>query len=181
MIAILNNIRSLHNVGSIFRTADSVGIEKLYLCGITPSPVDRLGEVREPLAKVALGAEATVAWEKVKSVDGLIKRLRAQWYQIIALEQSPNSIPYYKFTGPRVVARGDRGDRIALIVGAEVEGLPPAVLKKCDKILEIPMSGAKESLNVSVAFGIVAFWLRDSGKIVTKSEARSTKQMKLKF
>lgn len=157
MIAILHNIRSLHNVGSIFRTADAVGIEKLYLCGITPEPTDRFGKIRPQLAKVSLGAEKTVAWDtSARSAQGtlkLIDRLKKEKYKIFAIEQSKTSVPYNK------AGTFARESKVALVVGNEVGGLPPAILKKCDKILEIPMRGKKESLNVAVAFGIVAFRL----------------------
>lgn len=153
MIAILHNIRSLHNVGSIFRTADAAGIEKLYLCGITPAPLDPFGKIRPQLAKVSLGAEKTVPWEKYSSTSRLIDKLKKEGFKILAVEQSPKSIPYYKG-----ILRSAQ-DRLALILGNELRGLPPATLKKCDKILEIPMRGKKESLNVAVAFGIVVFRL----------------------
>ncbi len=151
MIAILNNIRSLHNVGSIFRTADAAGVEKIYLCGITPEPLDRFGKIRPQLEKVSLGAEKAVPWEKAASASALINKLKKEGYKIWAVEQSEKSIPYYK-------AKADLKS-IALVLGNEVRGLPPAVLNKADKILEIPMRGEKESLNVAVAFGIVAFRL----------------------
>lgn len=157
MIVILDNIRSLHNVGSIFRTADAVGVEKLYLCGITPSPLDRLGLVRGDVAKVSLGAENTVPYEVATSTSRLITNLKKQGYKIVALEQSPSSVPYYKLK-----ALSYKLDKVALVLGAEVEGVSPAVLKKCDAIIDIPMSGKKESLNVSVAFGIAAYGLRYS-------------------
>lgn len=158
MVVILQNIRSLHNVGSIFRTADAAGVEKLYLCGITPEPVDGFGKIRPQLAKVALGAEKTVAWEKRGSTSSpqatirLIDELKRDGYEIFAIEQSKKSIPYYQ-------AGMTRHTRLALVVGNEVRGLPLTILKKCDKILEIPMRGKKESLNVAVAFGIVIFSL----------------------
>ncbi len=152
MIAILHNIRSLHNVGSIFRTADAAGIEKLYLCGITPTPLDRFGVVRQQVGKVSLGAEKTVPWEKASSTARIIDGLKKDGYKIFALEQSRNSIPYNKPTIPG-------NSRLALVVGHEVKGLPASILKKADKILEIPMAGEKESLNVGVAFGIVVFRL----------------------
>lgn len=152
MVAVLQNIRSLHNVGSMFRTADAVGIEKLYLCGITPAPVDRFGKVQTPLAKVALGAEKTVAWEKSASVSKTLNKLKKDGYKIYAVELSKKSVPYYK-------VKVKRSDKVALMVGNEVKGLTPALLKKADKIIEIPMVGIKESLNVSVAFGIVAYGL----------------------
>jgi tRNA G18 (ribose-2'-O)-methylase SpoU len=167
MIVILDNIRSLHNVGSIFRTADAVGVEKLYLCGITPSPLDRFGVVRGDVAKVSLGAEKTVPWESVVSTSRLITSLKKQGFTIVALEQDKRAIPYDKYGDQIPRLRDDREEgkfkKIALILGAEVEGVSPAVLKKCDTIIEIPMKGKKESLNVAVAFGVAAFRLRDSG------------------
>lgn len=150
MVALLHNIRSLHNVGSIFRTADAAGIGKLYLVGITPEPVDRFGRIRSPIAKVSLGAEKTVPWEKVAKVAPLIRRLKDAGYQIVAVEQDRKAIPYFKFH-PR------RRERMAILLGHETRGLSPSVLRLCDTIVEIPMRGRKESLNVAVAFGIAAF------------------------
>ena len=152
MIVLLHNIRSLHNVGSIFRTADAVGIKKIYLCGITPAPADVFGRPRQQLTKVSLGAEKYVAWERVKSSVKLIDKLKKDGYKILAIEQAKNATTYHKL-------KTKRQDKIALIVGSEVKGLPKSILKKADKILEIPMHGRKESLNVSVAFGVVAFSL----------------------
>ncbi|MFA4831432.1 MAG: TrmH family RNA methyltransferase [Patescibacteria group bacterium] len=155
-IAVLYNIRSLHNVGSIFRTADAVGIKKLYLCGITPAPTDVFGRPRQQLTKVSLGAEKYIAWERVKSATKIIDKLKKEKYKIFAIEQSKNSIPYNKL---KYLKTKKLKAKIALIVGNEIKGLPKSILKKADKILEIPMYGRKESLNVSVAFGIVAFHL----------------------
>lgn len=152
MIAILDNIRSLHNVGSIFRTADAAGVKKLYLTGITPGPLDRFGRPIKQLVKVSLGAEKTIKWEKAKSAGVLIDKLKKQGYKIFAVEQDKKSIPYYR---ARHQASGIK--KIALVFGNEVRGLSPAILKKADKILEIPMRGRKESLNVSVAFGIIVY------------------------
>jgi len=152
MIAILHNIRSLHNVGSILRTADGAGIKKVYLCGFTPSPLDQFNKVRPQLAKVALGAEKMVAWEKYGQASRLITKLKKENYDIIALEINNQSVPYYKIKKTK--------KKTALVVGHEVKGLPQSVLTKCDKIVEIPMKGQKTSLNVSVAFGIVAFSLQ---------------------
>ncbi len=151
MLVILQGTRSIHNVGSIFRTADAAGVEKIYLCGITPSPLDRFGNVRPQFSKVALGAEKSVAWEQCRSAIGLINKFKKEGYKILAVEQSPRSIPYYKYSATT------RHSRVALVLGNEIKGLSPAILKKADRILEIPMRGAKESLNVAVAFGIVVF------------------------
>ena len=166
MVAILHNIRSLHNVGSIFRTADAAGVEKLYLCGITPAPVNRFGKIEPKLAKVALGAEKTVTWERYFSTTRLVAKLKKASYKIFAVEQARNSIPYHTLN-PKHYSL----NKVALILGNEVRGLSPAIFKKADKILEIPMRGAmirqahhprrtsrgKESLNVAVAAGIVIF------------------------
>lgn len=154
MVVILDNIRSLHNVGSIFRTADGAGVAKLYLCGVTPGPLNRFKEVVPEIAKTALGAEASVAWEKVETTLEAVKTLKKQGYRIIAIEQDKKAIPYFELK----IGRVELG-KVALILGEEVSGLPQAVLKKCDTIIEIPMHGKKESLNVSVAFGIIAFHL----------------------
>ena len=166
MVAILQNIRSLHNVGSIFRTADAAGLAKLYLCGITPAPIDRFGKVRPQLVKVALGAERYMPWEKVSGAARLIDKLKNDGFKIFALEQSKKSIPYFKL---KVSAKGGSALggkslklKVALIVGNEVRGLPRTILLKADKILEIPMRGRKESLNVAVAFGIVVFHLNNA-------------------
>lgn len=149
MIAILHNIRSLHNVGSIFRTADAAGFEKIYLTGITPPPRDRLGNKQPRFTKVSLGAEDYLLWEKVHSAVKLIKQFHKQGYKILAVEQSRQAIPYFQLKA--------RTAKAALVVGNEVKGLPPPILKLADQILEIPMFGKKESLNVAVAFGIVAY------------------------
>jgi len=153
LVGILHDIRSVHNVGSIFRTADGAGFHKLYLCGITPSPLDRFKKVRPDFAKVALGAEKNVAWESVSDTVALIKELKQEGWKILALEQSKRSLRIDLFS--KIVSR-----KIALVVGAEVDGIPAGILKLADAILEIPMFGKKESLNVSVAFGIAAYRLR---------------------
>jgi tRNA G18 (ribose-2'-O)-methylase SpoU len=155
MIAVLHNIRSLHNVGSVFRTADAVGISKIYLCGYTPAPYDEFGLPAGPLVKTALGAERTVAWEKCASTTRLLDKLHADGYKIFAVEQNKRSLPYQCLR-----LSGKQLDKAALIMGNEIKGVSPAVLSRVDKILEIPMFGKKESLNVAVAFGIVAYGLR---------------------
>jgi 23S rRNA (guanosine2251-2'-O)-methyltransferase len=152
MIVILYNIRSSYNVGSIFRTADGAGVEKIYLCGITPAPKDRFGNPNKKIIKVSLGAEKNVAFEKVNSAYRLILKLKKEGYKILALEQSKSSQNIFKFK-PR------KKEKYALILGGEVKGLPKSILEKSDKILEIPQKGKKESLNVAVAFGIAVFYL----------------------
>jgi len=147
-IVILDNIRSVYNVGSIFRTSDALGVEKIYLCGCTPTPTDRFGRARQDLAKVALGAEKDIAWEYCDDIKEIIKKLRKEGYKIIAVEQDKKSTNYKK---SKIKLP------IALIMGNEVSGIEKEVLKLADEILEIPMYGKKESLNVSVSFGIAGY------------------------
>ena len=142
LVVIAHNIRSLHNIGSLFRTADAVGVEKIYLTGFSGSPDD------PKAVKVSLGAEKTVPLEKCLRIGDLLKRLRKEGYSIIALEQDKKSIQYDLFR-PRFPA--------ALIVGNEVSGIPRSVLKQADTIIQIPQKGTKESLNVSVACGIAVY------------------------
>ena len=152
-ILILHNIRSLHNVGSVFRTADGVGVSKIFLTGYTPSPVDEMGRPRREIEKTALGAERIVSWERAGRVAELMGRLQKENVQVVALELVRNAVDYrdYKPKGPT-----------ALLLGNEVRGLSPALLKKCDAVIYIPMRGKKYSLNVSVAFGFAAYWLTDT-------------------
>ncbi len=142
---ILNDIRSSHNVGSIFRTSDALGIDKVYLVGYTPAPKDKFNRENKEIAKVALGGEQTIAWESVKEIEPLIKKLRKEGNTIVAIEQSEKATDYkeFKVTAPTV-----------FIVGNEVDGVSENILKLCDDTVEIPMKGKKESLNVSVAFGV---------------------------
>jgi len=149
---ILHNIRSAYNVGSIFRTADGAGIEKIYLTGYSPAPAVKDNpyktKAQKMLAKTALGAEKNVSWKKNKNLDVLIKKLKKEKFQVVALEQDETSVDYRKFK---------LKFPLALIVGNEVMGLDKRILKKCDQIIEIPMRGEKKSLNVSVATGIVGY------------------------
>ncbi|MCC7160692.1 TrmH family RNA methyltransferase [Candidatus Nomurabacteria bacterium] len=147
-ILILHNIRSVSNVGAMFRTADAAGIDKIYLTGYTPTPLDRFGRKRGDLAKSALGAEGFVAWEQKKNVFPLITKLKKEKYLIIGIEQDKKSIDYKKVK---------LNSKNVFIVGTEVTGIPKNILKLCDIIAEIPMCGKKESLNVSVALGIALF------------------------
>lgn len=156
MIAVLDNIRSMHNVGAVFRTSDGVGIEKIYLCGYTPAPThEKLGHIRPQVAKVALGAEEWIAWEKRPAAWRLLDELKQEGYTIVALEQSKKTVPLESVRLTRA-----QWEKSALVVGHELEGLSPAILKRADIIAEIPMAGKKNSLNVSVAFGIAAYTLR---------------------
>ncbi|PIR73163.1 MAG: RNA methyltransferase [Candidatus Moranbacteria bacterium CG10_big_fil_rev_8_21_14_0_10_35_21] len=146
---VLHNIRSAHNVGSIFRTSDAVGVEKIYLGGITPAPIDRFGREVKEIHKVALGAEKFIPWEVAGDIFKIIQKLKSQKFEIVALEKSDKSIRYNQFKS--------QNKNLALILGSETEGLSEKFLNLADQILEIPMSGKKESLNVSVAFGIAIF------------------------
>jgi 23S rRNA (guanosine2251-2'-O)-methyltransferase len=147
-ILILHDIRSVENVGAMFRTADAAGINKIYLTGYTPAPLDRFGRKRGDMAKSALGAEEFVSWEQKKMVSPLIAKLRHNGFQVIAIEQDERSINYKKVKLKQ---------KNVFIVGAEVTGIPKSILETCDVIAEIPMYGKKESLNVSVALGVVLF------------------------
>ncbi|MCK5027300.1 MAG: RNA methyltransferase [Candidatus Pacebacteria bacterium] len=145
---ILHNIRSVHNVGSIFRTCDAAGIDKIYLCGYTPQPVDRFGRPRSDLGKVALGAEKSVKWEYIKNIEDCIKKLKEKGFEIVAIEQAENSVDYKKVKIK---------EKTAFVLGNEPNGISKEILDTCDIIAEIPMKGEKESLNVSVSAGIALF------------------------
>jgi len=145
---LLHNIRSTHNVGSMFRTADAAGVTKIFLTGYTPTPLDRFGREVKELSKVALGGENFVSWEYVKNPNTVISSLKKDGVQIIAIEQDKKSVDYKKVKVK---------SRVLFVVGNEVEGISRNILKKCDVIAEIPMKGQKESLNVGVALGIVLF------------------------
>lgn len=149
---ILHDIRSSENVGSMFRTADAAGVVKIYLTGYTPAPLDRFKRKNSKLAKAALGAEETVLWDRAENVGELIEKMKSEGIAVFAVEQDSQSISYEKAKIP---------ERVAFIMGNEVAGVSKNILDMCDGILEIPMRGEKESLNVSVAAGIVLFRARD--------------------
>lgn len=145
---LLHNVRSVYNVGAIFRTADAVGVSKIILSGYTPIPLDRFGNSRGDFAKCSLGAEKTVAWEYVKSSVKILKEMKKAGFQIISVEQAKNSVDYKK-----IKPKG----RSLVIFGAEVSGISKSLLRKSDVIAEICMKGKKESLNISVSAGIVLY------------------------
>jgi tRNA G18 (ribose-2'-O)-methylase SpoU len=145
---ILPDIRSAQNVGAIFRTADAVGVNNIYLTGYTPTPLDKYGRPRSDIAKASLGAELSIPWEYKKALMPLLKKLKKDGYKVVALEQSDKSIDYKKLKV---------GDKTVLILGNEVDGINNKILNECDTIIEIPMKGIKESLNVSVATGVALF------------------------
>lgn len=162
---LLHNIRSAHNVGSIFRTADAVGVSHIYLSGYTPTPRDRFGRAQKEIAKTALGAERMVSWEKYASPFRLLAELKKEGWTIVGVEQDMRARNYRSFRPKR---------KTLFMFGNEVRGLSRSLREKCDTLVEIPMHGAmvrqahhprhtrrgKESLNVSVAAGIVLFSVR---------------------
>ncbi|MEI6864026.1 MAG: TrmH family RNA methyltransferase [Candidatus Adlerbacteria bacterium] len=148
---VLHNIRSVHNVGSIFRTADAAGVTQIILSGYTPTPLDRFGRPRKDFAKVSLGAEQTVPWEHVESFADAVVKVKDAGCTVVALEQDPASVPLFEYKPST--------KNIALVLGSEVDGILKDELALCDAVVEIPMRGTKESLNVSVAAGIALFAL----------------------
>ncbi len=144
IIIVLDNIRSLNNVGSVFRTADAFRIEKIFLCGITPQPPHR------DIHKTALGATETVAWAYAVDTLELVQSLRSSGVKCYAIEQTENSIPLNKFLP-------EKNNRYALIFGNEVDGVRQDVIDECDGVIEIPQIGTKHSLNISVCNGIVVW------------------------
>ncbi len=158
VILIAHNIRSTHNVGSLLRTAEGLGVERVYLTGYTPYPIaeddSRLPHLANKLTnqirKTALGAERLVNWQHDEHVEAVIETLRGEGFKIIALEQDEKSVKLPDFQMP---------DKVALIVGREVEGIEPYVLDLCDTIVEIPMHGKKESFNVASAAAMALYVL----------------------
>ncbi len=151
-VLVLHDIRSAQNVGSLFRTADAVGISKIYLSSITPSPTDRFGRARSDIAKTALGAEKSITWEMYEDIIVLIENLKKEGYEIVAIEQSAESVDYKSIQAK---------EKTVFILGNEVGGLPKEILEAVDIVAEIPMAGDKESLNVSVAGGVALFRILD--------------------
>jgi len=151
-ILVLHNIRSVQNVGAMFRTANGVGVDQIILSGYTPTPLDRFGRPRSDFAKTALGAEHTIPWVYYKTISSVFKKLRADGYTTVAVELSELSIDYKTY-----IPQSDT----ALLMGNEVKGISKQILQKCDVVIELPMNGSKESLNVSVTAGIVMYRLFD--------------------
>jgi 23S rRNA (guanosine2251-2'-O)-methyltransferase len=147
---VLDNLRSVYNVGSIFRTANACGVTHIILCGTTPTPLDKWGNKRKDFAKVALGAEETIGWEYEEETTRALLKLREKDAYIIAVEQDEKSIDY------KEVSIKDK-ENVAFIIGPEVTGMSQEVLVMCDVIAEIPMHGSKESLNVTIATGVALY------------------------
>lgn len=152
VVVVLDNVRSVHNVGAIFRTSDALGVNKIFLCGITPTPIDRFGRERNDLHKAALGAEKSVSWEYYSSSLLCVEQLKQEGYTVVCVEQAKNSIDY-KTVIPK--------NKTCFVFGNEVEGVLKDVLEIADQVAEIEMMGEKESLNVSVTFGIMMFRMLD--------------------
>ena len=142
VIAVLENIRSMHNVGSVFRTADAFLIEAIYICGYTAQPP------RKEIDKTALGATETVDWKNFSSGKDAVEELRKSGYRIFAIEQVDKSISLEKFSELKT-------EKVALIFGNEISGVEADTIALCDGCIEIPQFGMKHSLNISVAAGIV--------------------------
>jgi len=144
IIIVLDNVRSMHNVGSVFRTADAFLMEAIYLCGFTPQPPHR------DIHKTALGSTETVSWKYFSSAIVAVEELKAAGYRIISVEQVSNSIPLHELAY-------DGKDKLALVFGNEVEGVQQEIINQSDACIEIPQMGTKHSLNISVAAGIVLY------------------------
>jgi 23S rRNA (guanosine2251-2'-O)-methyltransferase len=147
-ILILENIRSVFNVGGIFRTADAAGVDHIYLVGYTPTPIDRFGRKRKDFHKAALGAEDTVSWTHFETTQEVVGQLQPQGFTITSVEQDAKSVSYKDIPTDQ---------NIALIFGNEVDGVQQSTLDQSNFIAEIPMLGQKESLNVGVSVGIFLF------------------------
>lgn len=142
---VMDNVRSIYNVGSLFRTSDAFRVEKIYLCGITSTPENSYQEIH----KTALGAEDSVEWEYIDNISELVRELKKNGYAIVSVEQVENSIKLDKLKNI------DRDRKYALIFGNEVKGVQQAIVDMSDFSIEIPQYGTKHSLNVSVSAGIV--------------------------
>jgi 23S rRNA (guanosine2251-2'-O)-methyltransferase len=141
---LLDNVRSLHNVGAVFRSADAFCVQKLWLCGYTPCPPHR------DIRKTALGAEETVTWEHRTEATELIQQLKAEGWRIVAIEQTDESIPLDSFFRKE-------GEKYLFVFGNEADGVQESIIGQCDVAVEIPQKGTKHSLNISVAAGIVLY------------------------
>lgn len=145
---ILENIRSAYNVGAIFRTADATGVTKIFIVGYSPTPTDRFGRVQPEISKTSLGASETVPWVYYENIAAALESLHSEDVSIVAVEQTKNSVTLKDFVIP---------DKVCYILGNEVDGVSKEALAAVDTIVELPMLGTKESLNVSVTAGVVLY------------------------
>ena len=150
IVLVLENIRSAHNVGQLFRTSDGAGVSRIILSGYTPAPIDRFGRTDQKMAKTSLGATESVPWEHLEEeqLSARLSEYADAGFSIVAIEQTPESVPLYDFTVPK---------KVLYILGNEIDGVSAQTLALTDTVIEIPMHGIKESLNVGVAGGIVLF------------------------
>ena len=159
VILIAHNLRSAHNVGSLLRTSEGLGVEQIFLTGYTPYPLEaddgRLPhlaqKIDKQISKTALGAEKLMSWQHAPDIEAVLSGLRGRGFAVAALEQNPGSTKLPDFDPP---------DKLALIVGREVEGIEPEILAVCEHVLEIPMFGRKESFNVVQAAAMALYYLR---------------------
>lgn len=149
---LLHNIRSAHNVGAMLRTAEALGVTQIYLSGYSACPTDRFGRPVKEIAKTALGAELTIPWEHHEDPMEIIAQLKRKDFVVVGIEQDARAVDYKTY---------EAQEKTLVLVGSEVEGLAPLLREMCDTLLEIPMRGKKESLNVSVAFGVALFRILD--------------------
>lgn len=156
VVVVLPDIRSSYNIGSIFRTSDATGVSKIYICGYSPCPTDKFNRPQKEIAKTALGAEKRIPWEYKKDAQRVIKNLKDEGFIVVAVEQDERSITYKEFFKK---SGGKKVTKVAIIFGNEVEGLPKKIITLCDAVVDIPMLGEKESLNVSVSAGIILYEL----------------------
>ena len=156
-VLVLHNIRSSHNVGSMFRTADGAGIGRIILSGYTPDHLDPKGKERRDFIKVSLGAEKFIPYSRAKQLSPALKKLKAEGYTIVAVELSERAVSVFDY-------RQKDGEKLAIVMGNEVRGISAQSLRHCDHVVQIPMRGKKESLNVGVACGIALFTLLNAKK-----------------
>lgn len=149
---LLHDIRSSYNVGSLLRTGDTIGVTYVYFSGYTPLPVDRFKRPNKEIAKTALGAEQTIPWRHHDGFEEVLAGAKKEGFTVIGIEQDARARDYKKVVS---------SEKVLMVVGSEVEGMAPALRDGCDTLIEIPMYGEKESLNVAVAAGIALFRLFD--------------------
>ncbi|MDD9867911.1 MAG: TrmH family RNA methyltransferase [Candidatus Campbellbacteria bacterium] len=150
-IVILDNIRSVFNVGSIFRSSEGAGVKKIYLCGITPTPLDRFGAEREDINKTALGTQKQLEWEYFEKTEDAIKKLK-DTHKVVSVEQTKQAMSHKDFKCEEYTA---------FVFGSEVDGVSKNILSESDAIIQIKMKGKKESLNVASVAGIILFHFTD--------------------
>ena len=155
MQVVLDDIRSVQNVATIFRSSDGVGVSKIWLGGYTPGPLDKYGIVIPKFRRISLGAEENIEWEKFSGVLELIQKLQEDGFYVVGVEEGELAEDY------RNAVLELEFEKIVLVMGNEKTGLSQEVMELCDRVLEMPMLGEKDSLNVAVAFSVIAYVVRD--------------------